>query len=58
MVLIATAITLLVVMILYWLDTENARRTSWALWLPLAWWLVASSRNISEWFSVGGAAGA
>jgi len=36
---------------LFWLDRENKPRPSAALWIPVAWFLVACSRPVSRWFT-------
>src|ERR1041385_4409909 len=34
---------------LFVLDRDPKVRTSKALWIPLVWFLIGASRNISEW---------
>jgi exopolysaccharide production protein ExoQ len=38
---------------LFWLDRDPRSRTSPALWIPLAWFLLACSRPLSTWFHIG-----
>ncbi len=40
---------------LFLLDRDKSVRTSWALWLPVVWLLIASSRPVSLWLGSGGA---
>jgi exopolysaccharide production protein ExoQ len=49
--LLATAIVACGVLLLFALETRLAGRASWALWIPISWMSVASSRNVSEWLS-------
>jgi exopolysaccharide production protein ExoQ len=49
MTLIATAIILAGILGLFWLDRDRASKTSWALWLPIAWLLIVGSRHVSAW---------
>ncbi|MFZ0640146.1 MAG: hypothetical protein WA020_04080 [Candidatus Acidiferrales bacterium] len=34
---------------LLWLDRDQESQTSWALWIPVAWFLLACSRSTAEW---------
>ena len=34
---------------LFWLDRDPSRKTSPAIWIAIAWLVIGSSRNISEW---------
>lgn len=34
---------------LFWLDRDRSRRPSPAIWIAIAWLLIGSSRNLSEW---------
>jgi len=34
-----------------WMDRDRDARTSWALWIPTIWFLIASSRMVSQWLS-------
>lgn len=56
----ATFICIAFIAMLFWLNKDSTQQTSWALWIPVIWLLVAGSRNISEWlqFSPPSAAGA
>jgi exopolysaccharide production protein ExoQ len=38
------------ILVLSRLARNNTRPVSWALWIPLAWLLIGSSRPLSEWF--------
>jgi len=38
---------------LMWLDRDDERRTSRALWIPIVWLAIASSRMLSQWLSLG-----
>jgi len=42
---------------LYALDRDRRDRLSTALWLPIVWLSIGSSRNIGEWLQTGGSAG-
>lgn len=37
---------------LYWLDRDRKARTSLALWIPIVWIALASSRSVSQWFQM------
>lgn len=37
---------------LFWFDPNRKVRTSWALWLPMAWLLIAGSRHVSAWLGM------
>jgi exopolysaccharide production protein ExoQ len=50
---IAAALTLIGIVGLLWLDRDPRSRTSPALWIPLAWFLLACSRPLSTWFNLG-----
>lgn len=39
---------------LFYLDRDKSVRTSWALWLPVAWLWIAGSRPVSSWFGMPG----
>lgn len=41
---------------LFWLNRDPAARTSKALWLPVVWLLIASSRPVGEWLAAAGVA--
>src|SRR5436190_4626174 len=38
---------------LVWMDRDFTRRTSKALWIPILWFLIASSRMVSQWLTIG-----
>jgi len=38
---------------LFWLDRDRTVRTSKALWLPVIWFSLASSRSVSGWLGMG-----
>ena len=38
---------------LFWLDRDPSARTSKALWLPVIWFSIASSRSVSMWLGMG-----
>lgn len=50
---VATAFCLLFIVGLFWLNYDNRSRTSTALWIPVVWFLIVGSRNISEWINLG-----
>jgi len=54
MPLIATGACVILILALFWLDRERRVRTSAALLIPMAWLLIAGSRNISEWLNLSG----
>jgi exopolysaccharide production protein ExoQ len=56
--LIATAACAVGILILFRLDRKHTSRTSIALLIPMAWLLIAGSRNVSEWFQTSGSADA
>src|SRR5262245_54270932 len=58
MQLTATGICILLILVLFWLDRERRVRTSAAVFIPMAWLLIAGSRNISEWLDLSGPADA
>jgi hypothetical protein len=47
--LIATVVCAVVTLVLLGLDREGKVGTTKALWIPLMWLFVASSRNVSAW---------
>jgi exopolysaccharide production protein ExoQ len=49
---IATIVCVLGIAALFWLDRDQKARTSIALWLPVVWFLLACSRNVSQWFEI------
>jgi exopolysaccharide production protein ExoQ len=51
--LIATVAFLCVMLGFFALDREPKARTSRALWIPVVWFWIACSRNVSEWLSSG-----
>ncbi len=40
------------VAVLFMLNRDRGTRTSTALWIPVAWFLIAGSRNVSEWLQL------
>jgi len=55
---IATLVYALAILGLFLLDRDPEAKTSKALWLPIVWLLIGSSRNFSEWMVAGTASGA
>src|SRR5437773_10893215 len=53
---IATLFFALVIVGLYLLDWDRKRRTSLALWIPVAWFSIAASRTPAQWLTMTGAA--
>lgn len=51
--LIATAVYIVLILGLFWLDRDRKARTSAALWIPVTWLLLASSRSLAQWIMVG-----
>jgi exopolysaccharide production protein ExoQ len=49
---IAAVVFVLGILGLFLLDRERKVRTSWALWLPTAWLLLAGSRAVSTWLDM------
>jgi exopolysaccharide production protein ExoQ len=49
MQIIGIIATLFVVLGLFYLDRNSQVRTSWALWIPLAWMLLSGSRSVTAW---------
>lgn len=52
MKILATLITAALIAGLFYLDREKYRRTSWALWIPVVWLLIVSSRPVSMWLHI------
>ena len=50
---IATAIYVLLILGLFWLDRDPKARTSSALWIPVIWLSLAGSRSVAEWLRLG-----
>jgi len=50
---IAAVIYVLMILGLFWLDRDQKARTSLALWIPVAWLSLASSRSVGQWMLVG-----
>jgi exopolysaccharide production protein ExoQ len=50
---IATVIFIVGIIALFVLDRNPRARTSAALWLPVAWLLIAGSRPVSAWLQIG-----
>jgi exopolysaccharide production protein ExoQ len=40
------------ILCLFALDEDNRLSASWALWLPVAWLLIAGSRHVSTWLNM------
>lgn len=54
MTLVATGVFICVMLGFFALDREPKARTSLALWIPVVWFWIACSRNVSEWLGSGG----
>jgi exopolysaccharide production protein ExoQ len=50
---VALAACIVGILGLMWLDRDEKRRTSPALWIPIIWLAIASSRMLSQWLSLG-----
>src|ERR1035441_8521077 len=50
---IATLVYIAGILGLFYLDRDSNERTSKALWIPVAWLLINSSRPVSTWFQSG-----
>jgi exopolysaccharide production protein ExoQ len=50
---LATGVFVFGILGLFVLDREPKARTSWALWLPIMWLLIAGSRHVSTWLGIG-----
>lgn len=50
---IASVVFALVIFWLFWLEREQGRRTSRALWIPIVWFLLSGSRSVGQWLSIG-----
>jgi exopolysaccharide production protein ExoQ len=50
---IAAIVYALVILGLFWLDRDQRSRTSAALWIPVVWLALASSRSVAQWLQVG-----
>jgi exopolysaccharide production protein ExoQ len=50
---IATVAYIVLVLGLFWLDRNPKVRTSSALWIPVVWLLLASSRSVAQWLTTG-----
>lgn len=50
---IATVLCLCGILGLFYLDRNQKARTSPALWIPVLWFSIASSRMVSDWFGQG-----
>lgn len=50
---LATSVFVFGILGLFMLDRERKARTSWALWLPMMWLLIAGSRHVSAWLGTG-----
>src|SRR5260370_8060245 len=49
---IATVVFAFGILGLFWLERDRNSRVSGALWIPVAWMLIAGSRMVSEWLQV------
>src|SRR5579872_533314 len=49
---IATVAYIIGILVLFILDREKGVRTSKALWLPVAWLLIISSRPVTVWLGI------
>ena len=47
---IATVVFAAGILGLFWLNRDPSVKTSKALWIPVAWFVIAGSRSPSEWF--------
>lgn len=50
---IASVLCALLILSLFWLEREQGRRISRALWIPIVWFLLSGSRSVSQWLSIG-----
>lgn len=50
--ILATLITIFLILGLFYLDREPGVRTSHALWIPTIWLMIVSSRSVSAWLSI------
>jgi exopolysaccharide production protein ExoQ len=50
---IATLVFTAGILLLFFLDRERAPRPFWALWIPVIWVALASSRSVSQWLQLG-----
>jgi exopolysaccharide production protein ExoQ len=46
---VATALCFAFILGLFWIARDKATRTSMALWIPVIWLSIASSRMVSQW---------
>jgi O-antigen ligase len=53
---LATAVCILGILGLFWLDRDAQVRTSKALWLPVIWLAIAGSRMVTQWLAIIGLA--
>jgi O-antigen ligase len=58
--IVASALCCVLIAGLFWLNRDPDEHTSWALWVPVLWFGLASSRSVSQWlqFSQGATADA
>ncbi len=49
---IATVICVIGILTLLVLERRISGRPSWALWLPMIWFLISGSRHVSAWFGM------
>lgn len=52
MKVLATIIAAGLIAALFYLVREKHQRTSWALWIPVTWLLIVSSRPVSMWLHI------
>lgn len=50
---VASGVFALLILGLFWLDRDQNSRPSGALWIPVVWWLLASSRSVGQWLQMG-----
>ncbi|MBV9392191.1 MAG: O-antigen ligase family protein, partial [Verrucomicrobia bacterium] len=51
--IVALSLTVAFIIFLYRRDAKETPRVSSALWIPLLWYLIAGSRFVSQWLSLG-----
>lgn len=50
--LIATLICLIFIFYLFWMERRESRDQSPALWIPIVWMILATSRSVSQWLGM------
>lgn len=50
---IAAFVFVLIIGALFWLDRDKRAKCSPALWIPIIWAVLASSRSVSQWTNLG-----